>query len=107
MAKRYAVGSVRAVGVIYGSISLSGGVAIFVLFVGHPANLVYLLPPWLGRMVLNAAPWLLTTGSGQGASTSVLVPFLAALVFVGFGLWSLAKALFGSDFSLPTAVRFR
>jgi len=94
MIRRYAGGAFRSVGVLYGIVSLCCGVAIFVAFVGLPSRLPYLLPPSLGRLLLDVAPWLVTT---PGSSTNVLGSFLASLAFVGFGLWSLHSTLLGSD----------
>jgi hypothetical protein len=86
----------RTVGFLYGVLSLVGGVVVFVLFVRIPSDLLYLLPPGLGRLVLNVAPWLVTAGTGQPSGTRLLGLFLVSVVFVVFGLWALGKALFGS-----------
>ena len=92
------------IGVLYGCISLSGGIAVFLLFVRIPSGLLYLLPPWLGRLVLDTAPWLVAP-AGQGTWTGFLIQSLVALVFVVYGLWALHRALFGSPVSLPTGIR--
>ena len=90
----------RTVGILYGIVSIVCGVAPFVLFVGIPGDLLSLLPPWLGRTVLNLAPWLVTAGSGQPSGPRLLALSLGSVAFVLFGLWSLRKALFGSAESL-------
>lgn len=80
----------RTLGVAYGLVSLAGGVAVFVLFVRIPGDLLFLLPP-VGRLILAVAPWLVA--GGQASLAGVLGPLLAALVFVGYGLWSLRAGL--------------
>jgi hypothetical protein len=101
MVKTAGVVASRMVGFLYGIISLVGGAVVFVLFVRIPSDLLYLLPPGLGRLVVNVAPWLVTAGTGQPSGVRLLGLFLFSLVFVVFGLWSLGKALFGSFDSFP------
>jgi hypothetical protein len=86
--------AVRTVGFAYGAISTLGGVAVFVLFGGIPVDVLYGLPPGVGRAILDLTPWLVHTDQSSGAGPLVLS--LVALAFVGFGLWSLGTALFGS-----------
>jgi hypothetical protein len=92
--------TVRTVGFVYGVVSTVAGITVFVLFVGVPVDLLYLLPPGIGRSVLNVAPWLVTTGTGQPSGTKLLALLLASVAFVVFGLWSLNRALFGPAGSL-------
>jgi hypothetical protein len=92
--------AVRSVGFVYGVVSIVAGIAVFVLFVGIPVDLLYLLPPVIGRSILNVAPWFVTAGAGQPSGAKLLALVLASVAFVVFGLWSLRKALFGSIGSL-------
>ena len=92
--------AVRTVGLVYGVVSIVAGIAVFVLFVGIPIDLLYQLPPVIGRSVLNVAPWLVTAGAEQPSGTKLPALVLASVAFVVFGLWSLYRALFGSVGSL-------
>lgn len=102
MADTYWGDAVRTVGFVYGLISTLGGVAVFVLFVRIPNDLLYLLPPGVARGIVNVAPWLVAVGRPSGAE--LLGPLLISVVFVAFGLWSLNKALFGSIGSLSDSI---
>lgn len=88
----------RGVGVVYGVLFTAIGLGVLV-FLGIPVDLVYALPPAIGREILKLAPWLMYAGGGP-LSESDLAFTLVATVFVLFGLWSLASALFGSGDSI-------
>lgn len=105
MANTYGVVAVRTIAFVYGVISTFGGVAAFVLFARIPSDLLYRIPPGLGRAILGVAPWLVVQGTGQRSGAELMGVWLVSLAFVGFGLWSLHRALFGSADSLSGLMR--
>jgi hypothetical protein len=82
----------RALGVVYGVLFTAIGVAL----VGYFGVPLHLLPREVARLLVEAAPWLMdaTTAGGPGSDATVFS--LTGVVFGLFGVYALAKSLFGS-----------